>query len=88
MHNKFKRKILEARKRKNVYIIKKIVENLDEFVLFSAMRHDFASLINTDIVFLSVNNVFKSIFINLINVDIDLTNVANKSAVVNKIDYS
>ena len=88
MHNKFKRKMLKARERKDVYIIEKIVKNLDEFVLFSAIRHDFASSINTDTVFSNVNNVFKSIFTNSINVNTDLKNVANKLIVINKINYN
>ena len=88
MYNKFKREMLKARKRKNVYIIKKIIKNLDEFVLFLTMRYNFTSLINTDMVFLSVNNVFKFIFTNSINVNIDLINVANKLTVVKEINYS
>ena len=80
--------MLKARERENVYIIKKIVKNLDEFVLFLTIRYDFASLININIVFLSVNNIFKSIFINLINFNVNLTNVANKLTVVNKINYN
>ena len=88
MYNKFERKISEARKRKNVYIIKKIVKDFNEFVLFLAMRHNFASLINTNTVFSSVNNVFKSVLTNSINVNTDSTNVANKLVVVNKINYN
>ena len=87
MHNKFEKEILEARERKNVYIIKKIVKDLDEFVLFLAMRYDFASSININIIFSSVNNVFKSAFTDLINININLTNVANKLTVVDKINY-
>ena len=88
MHNKFEKEMLKTHERENVYIIKKIVKNFNEFVLFSAMRYDFASLINTDIVFSSVNNVFKSVFADLINVNTDSTNVTNKLIVVNKINYS
>ena len=85
MHNKFKKEMLEARKYKNVYIVKKIVKNLNKFVLFLAIRHNFASLININIIFLNINNVFKFAFIDLINVNIDSTNVTNKLAVVNKL---
>ena len=88
IHNKFKREILKARERENVYIIKKIVKNFDEFVLFSAIRYNFASSINIKTVFLSVNNVFKFTFTNLINVNINLINVTNKLIIVNEIDYN
>ena len=59
------------------------------------MRYDFASLININIIFLSINNIFKFTFINLINinidlinVNIDLTNIASKLTVIHKINYS
>ena len=87
MYNKFKREMLKIYERKDVYIIKKIVKDFDKFVLFSAMRYNFASSININTAFLNVNNIFKSAFTNLINVDIDLINVASKLIVVNKIDY-
>ena len=70
--------MLEACERENVYIIEKIIKDLDKFVLFLTVRHDFASLINIDIIFLNVNNVFKFTLINLKNVDINSTNIANK----------
>ena len=88
MHNKFKRKMFKARERKNGYISKKIVKYLNEFVLFLIIRCNFASLININMVFLSVNNVFEFAFTNLINFNTDLINVANKSIVVDKINYS
>ena len=50
MHNKFKRKMFKARKRKTVYIIKKIVKDLDKFVLFLVTHYDFVSLINTALI--------------------------------------
>ena len=84
MYNKFKRKMFKTREREDVYIIKKIVKDLNKFVLFLAMRYNFASLININTVFLSINNILEFIFIdlininiNLINVNIDLINVAN-----------
>ena len=95
MYNKFKKEMLETRKRKNVYIIEKIVKDLNKFVLFLAMRYNFTSLININIIFSSVNNVFKSaltnlinVSINLINVNIDSINVANKLTDVDKINYN
>ena len=80
------KKMLKTRKRKNVYIIKKIVKDLNKFVLFLAMYYNFANSINTDIVFSSVNNIFKSTFIDLINIKTDSTNIANKLTIVNKIN--
>ena len=80
--------MFKAHERKDVYIIEKIVKDLDKFVLFSAIRYNFTSSINTNTVFLNMNDVFKSAFTNLINVDTNLTNVANKSIVINKINYN
>ena len=87
--------MFKTRKRKNVYITEKIIKNLDEFVLFLAIRYNFASLINIDIVFISINNIVKLIFINSINVNIDLikvnsslTKIINKAITINKINYS
>ena len=80
--------MFKARERKNVYIVEKIVKDFDEFVLFSAICYNFASSMNIDTVFLSVNNVFEFTFTNSINVNTDLTNVANKSVIVNEIDYN
>ncbi len=34
MHDKFKTKMLKIYKRKNVYIMKKIIKDFNEFVLF------------------------------------------------------
>ena len=87
--------MFKTRARENVYIIEKIVKNLNEFVLFSAMYYNFASLININIVFLSVNNIVKFTFTNLTNVNIDsininsdLINVVNKLATIDKINYN
>ena len=69
MHDKFEKKMLKTRKRESVYIIKKIVKDLDEFILFLIMRRDFTSLININIIFLSVNKVVKFTFTDLININ-------------------
>ena len=58
MHNKFKREMFKTRERENVYIVEKIVKNLDKFVLFLAMRYNFASLINNNIVFFKCKQCF------------------------------
>ena len=86
MHDKFKKKMFKTRERENVYIIKKIVKDLDKFILFLIMRHDFTNLINIDITFLNVNKVVKFTFINLINVNNDLKNVANELLIINEIN--
>ena len=86
MHDKFEKEMLKTRKREDVYIIKKIVKNLNEFILFLIMRYNFISLININIAFLSVNKIVKFIFTDLININNDLKNVANKSLTVNKIN--
>ena len=52
------------------------------------MRYDVTSLINTNTIFLSVNNVFNFTLINSMNVNINLINVANKSIVIKKINYN
>ena len=80
--------MLKARERKDVYIVEKIIKYFNEFVLFLTMRYNFASSINTDIVFLSVNNIFKFAFTDSINVNTDLTNIANELTVVDEINYS
>ena len=69
------KKMFKARNRNNVYVIKKIVKNLNKFVLFLAMRYNFASSINIDINFLNRNNIVKFALINSINVNTDLVNV-------------
>ena len=48
MHNKFNKKMLETRERENVYIIEKMIKNLNEFVLFVAMHYSSANLINVN----------------------------------------
>ena len=80
--------MFKVHKREDDYIIEKIVKNLDEFILFLIMYYNFVSLININTVFLSINNVFKFTFTVLINVNTDLSNVVNKSAIVNKINYN
>ena len=87
--------MLKIRKYKNIYIIKRIVKDLNKFVLFLAMRYNFASSININITFLNINNVVKFTFIdsinintNSVNVNSSLTNVVNKLTAVNEINYS
>ena len=70
----------------NVHRIKKIAKDLDEFILFLIMRHDFTSLMNINTAFLSVNKVVKFTFIDLINVNNDLKNVTNELLTVNEIN--
>ena len=43
MHNKWKKQMIEILKCKDVYIVKKIANNLDEFALLSVMQHDVSS---------------------------------------------
>ena len=86
MHNKFEKKMLKTRERKDVYIIKKIAKDLDEFILFLIMRRDFTSLININIAFLSVNKVVKFTFTDLININNDLKNVTNELLTINKVN--
>ena len=78
--------MFKTRKREDVYIIKKIVKDLNEFILFLIIRRDFTSLININIILLSVNEVVKFILINLMNVNNNLKNVTNESLTVNKIN--
>ena len=56
MHNKFKKKILKTRERKNVYIIKKIIKNFNEFILILLTHYNFINLININIIFLNIHN--------------------------------
>ena len=86
MHNKFKKKMLKTREREDVYIIEKIVKDLDDFILFLVMRRDFTSLININTAFLSVNKVVKFTLTDLINVNNNLKNVTNESLTVNEIN--
>ena len=86
MYDKFKKKMLKTRERENVYIIKKIVKDLNDFILFLVMRYNFTSLMNIDIAFLSVKEIVKFIFTDLINVNNNLKNVTNKSLTANKIN--
>ena len=80
IHNKFKKKMLKTQERREVYIVEKIVKDLDEFVLFSAIYHDSACSININTAFSSMQNdqidVVDSmnVNVNLINVSADLTN--------------
>ena len=43
MHDKRERKMLKTREREDVYIVKKIVKNLNEFVLFLTMYYNFTN---------------------------------------------
>ena len=43
MHDKRERKMLKTREHENVYIVKKIVKNFNEFVLLSTMYYDFTN---------------------------------------------
>ena len=40
MHDKWKKQIIETLECKNIYIVKKIANDLDEFALLSTMQHD------------------------------------------------
>ena len=86
MHNKFEKKMLKTRERENVYIIKKIVKDLNDFILFLIMRYNFTSLMNIDTAFLSVNEVVKFTLTDLMNVNNDLKNVTNKSLTANEVN--
>jgi len=76
MHDKFGKEMLKAHERGGVYIVEKIAKGLDEFALFSAMRHDSTSSMNIDTAFPSVDTGNSSM------------NAANESAIVNEVDYS
>ncbi len=43
MHNKWEKQMIETLKCKDVYIVKRIANDLDEFALLSAMQHDISS---------------------------------------------
>ncbi len=43
MHDKWKKQMIETLECKNVYIVKKIANDLDEFALLSAMQHNVSS---------------------------------------------
>ncbi len=43
MHNKWEKQMIETLKCKNIYIVKRIANNLDEFALLSVMQHDISS---------------------------------------------
>ena len=53
MHDNFKREILKTQERKEVYIIEKIVKDLNEFALFLAIHYNSACLININTALLS-----------------------------------
>ena len=56
MYNKFKKKIFKIYKRENVYIIKKIIKNFNEFSLFTLIYYNFTDLMNINIIFLNMHN--------------------------------
>ncbi len=76
MHDKFEREMLKAHERGGVYIVEKIVKDLNEFALFSVMHYNFTSLMNINTTFLSVN------------INNSLMNVANESVIMNEINYN
>ena len=90
MHDKFKKKMFKTRKHENVYIIEKIVKNLNNFILILLMHYNFASSMNINTIFLNMHN-FKTetneivtlIFTNLMNININLINVINESIFIN-----
>ncbi len=43
MHDKWRKQMIETLKCENIYIVKRIANNLDEFALLSAMQHDVSS---------------------------------------------
>ena len=53
IHNKFKKEMFKTQEREEIYIIKKIVKDLNEFILFSAMYYNSACLININTAFSS-----------------------------------
>ena len=82
--------MFKTRKRENVYIIKKIVKNFNEFILILLMYYNFASLMNIDTIFLNMynfktetNEIITLTFLNLINININLMNVINELIFVN-----
>ena len=48
--------MLKTQEYKEIYIIKKIVKDLNKFVLFSAMYYNSACLININTAFLNTQN--------------------------------
>jgi len=47
MHDKQRKQMIETLKCKDVYIVKRIANDLDEFALLSAMQHDVSSAFST-----------------------------------------
>jgi len=47
MHDKREKQMIETLECKNIYIVKRIANNLDEFALLSAMQHDISSAFST-----------------------------------------
>ena len=43
MHDKWEKQMIETLECKDVYIVKRIANNLDEFILLSAMQYDISS---------------------------------------------
>ncbi len=76
MHDRFKRKMLKVYKREKVYIIEKIVKDLDEFVLFLVIYYNFISLMNINTTFLSMN------------INNSLINIANELIIINEVNYN
>ena len=56
IHNKFEKEMLKIQERKEIYIVKKIIKDLNEFALFLAMYYNSACSIIIDITFLSMQN--------------------------------
>ena len=56
MHDKFKKKMFKTREREDLYIIKKIVKNFNEFILILLMYYNFVNLMNINIIFLNMHN--------------------------------
>ena len=48
--------MFKTRERENVYIIKKIIKNFNEFTLFALIYYNFINLININIIFLNMHN--------------------------------
>ena len=95
MYDKFKKKTFKTRERKNVYIIKKIVQNFNKFILISLVYYNSANLMNINTIFLNMHN-FKTetneivtlTFINLINININLMNInINLMNVINELIF-